>query len=123
MALEASDLSPTAIDKQPVANEHTIPTLKLTDENPDRRFVLIEGAASSYSPSATMQVPVCPPTAAKKLPTTNLQRGDLASLYDHFTPLLAVAKYPYKFCNKQHSQDIASAFFDEGKFWLREWDL
>jgi hypothetical protein len=77
---------------------------------------------SAYSLSAT-QTPTAPSKVSPALPTTNLNRGDLATVYHLFTPIQALAKYPYKFCDKNHSQDIASAFFDGGKFWKREWDL
>jgi hypothetical protein len=90
--------------------------------NLDRRLVLIEGAASAYNVGA-MQTPKGLPKASPALPATNLNRGDLAAVHHQFTPIQALAKYPYKFCDKNHSQDIASAFFDEGKFWKREWDL
>jgi hypothetical protein len=71
---------------------------------------------------STAQAPA-PRTDAAWLPVSDLQRGDLASPRHHFTPIQALAKYPYKYCNKIHMQDIASAFFDQGKFWQREWDL
>lgn len=58
-----------------------------------------------------------------KLPVTDLQRGDLASPRYHFTPIQALAKYPYKFCGRDLLQQVASAFFDQGKFWKREWEL
>ncbi|KAF7678880.1 hypothetical protein GT037_002628 [Alternaria burnsii] len=97
-------------------------------ENTERRFVWIKDAYSSFNPNldsmrpATSQAPA-PRTDAAGLPVSDLQRGDLASPRHHFTPIQALAKYPYKYCNKIHMQDIASAFFDQGKFWQREWDL
>ena len=97
-------------------------------ENTERRFVWIKDAYSSFNPNldpmrpSTAQAPA-PRTDAAGLPVSDLQRGDLASPRHHFTPIQALAKYPYKYCNKIHMQDIASAFFDQGKFWHREWDL
>jgi hypothetical protein len=88
----------------------------------DRRFVLVKGAGSSYN-TGTMRSSAAPPKQTSKLSATNLQRGDLAAPHHHFTPIQALAKYPYRFCDKSLSQDIASAFFDGGKFWDREWDL
>ena len=40
-----------------------------------------------------------------------------------FCLILPIAKYPYKYVPKAHSQAVASAFFDNGQFWSREWDL
>ena len=40
-----------------------------------------------------------------------------------FCPILPIAKYPYKYVPKAHSQAVASAFFDNGQFWQRDWDL
>lgn len=93
--------------------------------NTDRRYVWLENAESSYNPSSMTQYPTTI-TLSKRavvLPSVNLHRGDLAPATQHFTPIQALARYPYKWCNRLHSQDIASAFFDEGKFWTREWDL
>ncbi|KAH7411613.1 hypothetical protein DE146DRAFT_602960 [Phaeosphaeria sp. MPI-PUGE-AT-0046c] len=90
--------------------------------NTERRFVLVEGAVSSYN-IGNKRSSTAPPVPSSPLPTIDLSRGDLAPARHHFTPILALAKYPYKFCNPSHSQDIASAFFDAGKFWKREWDL
>lgn len=40
-----------------------------------------------------------------------------------FCPALAVSRFPYKFMQDDLSQDVASEFFDGGKFWKRPWDL
>ena len=49
--------------------------------------------------------------------------GEPAPLGLNFCPLLAVAKFPYKFVPKKLLQPIATAFFDEGKVWTRGWDV
>ncbi|KAI9721880.1 MAG: hypothetical protein M1828_004975 [Chrysothrix sp. TS-e1954] len=49
--------------------------------------------------------------------------GKLASPNEAFCPIFAVSKYPYKFVEKSLSQPIATAAFDDGKFWRREWDV
>lgn len=90
--------------------------------NSERRFVLVEGVESTYN-MGTKKPSTDRTVSSAALPASGLSRGDLAAARDHFTPVLALAKYPYKFCNKSHSQDIASAFFDAGKFWNRTWDL
>lgn len=46
-----------------------------------------------------------------------------APLGMNFCPLIAITKFPYKFVNKQYMQQIASAFFDEGKIWNRDWEV
>lgn len=88
-------------------------------ENLERRFVWVTGAISSYNLGDSPQLPA----SSLSLPPSSLQKGQLAQATQSFTPILALSKFPYKFCNQSNSQDIASAFFDRGKFWAREWDL
>ncbi|KAH7073775.1 hypothetical protein BKA63DRAFT_534163 [Paraphoma chrysanthemicola] len=93
-------------------------------QNTERRFVVVKGAASAYNPGAMRTPTASLPKAPSQLPATDLQRGDLVATHHHFTPIKALAKYPYSFCDyKARMQDIASAFFDQKKFWNREWDL
>jgi hypothetical protein len=99
-----------------------LPT-KAEPANADRRFVLVKGAVSSYNTGTMRSTFSAPPKATSQLPATDLNQGDLAAARHHFVPIQALAKYPYKYCDTAHSQDIASAFFDDGKFWKREWDL
>jgi hypothetical protein len=119
--------------KQSTANEtETDPSIKElhASNSIERRFFWVRDTASSFSPNLdsmristdSMHISTAPPSAAE-LPVTDLQRGDLASAKHHYTPIHALAKYPYKYCNKSLMQDIAYAFFDQGKFWNREWDL
>ncbi|KAF2826313.1 hypothetical protein CC86DRAFT_27947 [Ophiobolus disseminans] len=84
--------------------------------NPDRRFVWVEGAVSSWN-LGNME------KSTSTLPASGLHRGDLAPAHYPFTPILPLSKYPYKFCNPAQSQDITEAAFDKGQFWRREWDL
>lgn len=93
--------------------------------NTDRRFVWLNDAHSSYNPAPMPNrvVSTQPPHAPAPLPATNLHRGDLGSATHHYSPIVALSKYPYKWCNKNLSQPIASTFFDQAKFWAREWDL
>jgi hypothetical protein len=100
-------------------------TATLTAEKPDHRFTWMKDTSSSLNPSLDslrISDPLPPPNAPEP-PITHLQRGDLASAHHHFTPIQALAKYPYTYCSKSHMQDVASAFFDQGKFWMRIWDL
>jgi len=123
IALEVID----APSKQPEAIVQTPPeSVPITSAaNTDRRFVLLKDAESSYNPKS-MPKPAATDTTPKPaapLPSKNLHRGDLGSATQHYSPVLALSRYPYRWCDKTHSQDIASAFFDQGKFWAREWDL
>lgn len=90
-------------------------------ENTERRFVWVQGKESSYNLGSNPLLSALP---TLPLPPSNLQRAQLAP--DHikyFAPIVALSKYPYKWCSRQLMQDIASGFFDQGKFWEREWDL
>ncbi|EFQ87279.1 hypothetical protein PTT_17296 [Pyrenophora teres f. teres 0-1] len=122
-------LEPTASHvphSKPTAPNKADLTIKAPVENTDHRFVWVKDAESSFNPnldSMRLTTAPYPPSGATKLPAIDLQRGDLASARNHYTPIQALAKYPYKYCEKTHMQGIASAFFDQGKFWEREWDL
>ena len=119
------------VNKQTAADVVQPPTKPLTKKpstellNTDRRYVWLKDAESSYNPSAITKTALTasPPKSTAKLPSSKLNRGDLAPATQHYAPIVALAKYPYKWCDRTHSQDIASAFFDQGKFWAREWDL
>ncbi|KAI5291109.1 hypothetical protein KEM54_006295 [Ascosphaera aggregata] len=52
----------------------------------------------------------------KEMIQQDLEFGD-------FCPLLAVAKFPYKYVHDRTADRIAKAHFDQGKFWSRTWDL
>jgi hypothetical protein len=120
--LEAPTQPPVASSKQAVSESPIKPAPVPTENSIDRRFVWLKDVPSSYNVAA-VRPPNAPLKASANLPATDLQRGDLVSARHHFTPIQALSKYPYKFCNKSHMQQIASAFFDNGKFWKREWDL
>ncbi|KAF1970212.1 hypothetical protein BU23DRAFT_474851 [Bimuria novae-zelandiae CBS 107.79] len=90
-------------------------------ENPERRFVWRKGAESSYNLGSKPQLSALP---THPLPPAVMQLSEQAAPHEkYFTPIMALAKYPYKYCDQSSKQAIASAFFDEGKFWAREWDL
>lgn len=114
---------PTATN---LAQRQTKPvSVKPTTEEPNTgcRYVWLKDAKSSHIPASNTKSITPSPKPTARLPATKLNRGDLAPPAQHYTPILALAKYPYKWCDKADSQDIASAFFDRGKFWAREWDL
>jgi hypothetical protein len=95
------------------------------DESADRRFVWVKDAESSFNPNLDlMRLSTAPPHSAE-IPVNDLQRGDLASARHGYSPIHAIAKYPYKYCksDKKLMQAIASAFFDDKKVFKREWDL
>lgn len=109
-----------------VAQRQTIPiTVKPTTEEPDTdcQYIWLKDAKSSHNPASITSIITPSPKPTARLPAHKLKHGDLAPAAQYYTPILALAKYPYKWCDKADSQDIASAFFDRGKFWAREWDL
>ncbi|KAI4944280.1 hypothetical protein J4E91_008837 [Alternaria rosae] len=128
VSLENTPPNPPASKQIPASNVDTRIKTPPDVENTERRFVWVKDADSSFNPNldsmrlSTATAPA-PRTDAAGLPVTDLQRGDLVSPRHHFTAIQALSKYPYKYCDKSHMQDIASAFFDQGKFWQREWDL
>lgn len=123
VALEEPQPPPASDSKQTaVKTPKTAPACTESSPNNERRFVLVEGAVSTYN-MGTKQTSTALPAPSAPLSSVDLVRGDLAAARHHFTPIVALSKYPYKFCDKSHFQDIASAFFDAGKFWNRHWDL
>ncbi|KAF2268931.1 hypothetical protein CC78DRAFT_575474 [Lojkania enalia] len=106
-------LEPTRQD--PDTNTPIVPT-----KNTEKRIVWLQGVASSHDSGAS---PKPANFSTTKLPPAKLCKGGLALARDCFTPIYALSKYPYRFCDKKYMQDIATNFFDAGKFWEREWDL
>lgn len=51
------------------------------------------------------------------------RKGEPAPIGTSFCPFLAIAKFPYKYVDSSFRQPIATAFFDEGKIYNRQWDL
>ncbi|KZF24156.1 hypothetical protein L228DRAFT_90810 [Xylona heveae TC161] len=49
--------------------------------------------------------------------------GQLALPEQVFCPIQAVAKYPYRYVNKEAEEAIARKFFAGGKFYERNWDV
>ena len=96
-----------------------------SQENMERRFVLQQGVESSYNLGSKPKLSALP-TAASKLPPSDLQRSQLApECEEYFTPIVTLRQYPWKFChvNDTLKQEIATQFFDLAKFWPRQWDL
>ncbi|KAL5390401.1 hypothetical protein DPSP01_001965 [Paraphaeosphaeria sporulosa] len=118
---EVSKRTPS-LDAMVVTEEELEPAHPTNGQTEDieRRFVLLQGIESSYNLGSTSQLSALP---AHPLPPAKLRRSDLAASPEKFIPIVGLSKYPYKFCSKDCMQVIASAFFDQGKFWAREWDL
>jgi hypothetical protein len=74
----------------------------------------VQALASTQSSSSTL-----PAMSVVKVKNC----GDLAPFGKGFCPIVSVSKFPYKFVPASVKQDVASQFFDDGKFWMREWDL
>jgi len=49
--------------------------------------------------------------------------GEPAPLGIDFSPFGAVSKFCYKFVAREFQQPLATAFFDAGKIFARDWDL
>ncbi|KAE8373168.1 hypothetical protein BDV26DRAFT_285355 [Aspergillus bertholletiae] len=55
-------------------------------------------------------------------PSISLESSDVP--YDGtFSPLVTISRYAYKYVKGPLSQELATQFFDGGKFWSRCWDL
>ncbi len=86
-------------------------------------------ASFTYKKTTNTTPETGPPTEVKSVKKTKKiseldgQVGQLSSLSTTFCPILAVAKFPYKYITKEHQERVAQAFFAGGKFWERTWDL
>lgn len=140
VSLDPSSKSPLVSPDSRQLEPDPVPAQPLpTAANTDRQFVWMQGQQSSYN---VVPNPKLSPVSTVKLSPPVLSRGDLVSVSAQFTPILALAKYPYSFVNRNLMQGIASAFFDQSKcividfvfvsqkltlrldkFWTREWDL
>lgn len=105
---EASRARPES--KQPVPDPAR-PLLTASEENQERQFVWLQGQQSSYNLGSNPKLSTLPTI---KLPPPTLRKGDLAPARAQFTPIGALAKYPYSFANRNLSQDLATHFWDQG---------
>lgn len=64
-----------------------------------------------------------PPKLPAPAPAGDSQYEHVFPLNGQFSPLLAIAKYPYRHIKGSLSQEVSSRFFDAGKFWNRSWDV
>ncbi|PWY92349.1 hypothetical protein BO70DRAFT_391765 [Aspergillus heteromorphus CBS 117.55] len=101
--------APIPIPDQTIVNPTTI-----TKETPPP-------VAPEKTPRMTEPVPA-PLPAPMSAPLATAERPAPPS-DGHFTPLLVIAKYPYRQIKGELSQQVASRFFDAGKFWNRPWDI
>ncbi|KAI9839010.1 MAG: hypothetical protein M1837_002297 [Sclerophora amabilis] len=106
------------------------------NETGSRNMETQEGVKTSASLASNQSIPLsrdaCTPTvfsgetAEERMADTFSpfrQRGQLTSPGQSFCPILAVAKYPYRHINKEGQDEVAQAFFVEGRFWERDWDI
>lgn len=63
------------------------------------------------------------PTNANATFELDPRYGEPAPLGISFCPWSPVARFCYKFVDREWQQTLASAFFDANKIWDREWDL
>lgn len=54
---------------------------------------------------------------------SKLKLSEGATKLGTFCPISSVAKFPYKYIDKDHSEAVADAFFNAGKFWDRTFDV
>lgn len=55
--------------------------------------------------------------------TLDPHKGEPSSRGMSFCSFLAFSKFPYKYVEQQFLQQIATAFFDQNKFFGRDWDV
>lgn len=80
--------------------------------------------------NAPLQESFNPPTIAELAavigndqPHEQPPRGTMVATGETFCPIMAISKLPYKFVRKDLMQPVASAFFDQQKFWRYFWEV
>ncbi|BCR93597.1 uncharacterized protein AKAW2_10643S [Aspergillus luchuensis] len=94
------------------------PQAELT-ENPENR----PSATTTQQTSQPTQIVSLELPSPPELPTPVPADEHEFPTNGQFSPLLAIAKYPYRHLKGSLSQDVSSRFFDAGKFWNRSWDI
>ncbi|GAB7339866.1 hypothetical protein MBLNU457_6399t1 [Dothideomycetes sp. NU457] len=103
------------------------PTVSSADwETQERERLAREVKALSQKRSSSPKMKPKPLDPSSDSLQTDKRLGEVSPLALRFCPILALAKFPYRYLPKSawnSQQLIASKFFDEGKFWQRDWNL
>lgn len=131
-------VAPPASKKKPIRNHYDLEHIHSSDFDDENRIFYVDG--EPYHRSGLLghstskqndQRPPSPPAPAEILRMTGADHGrqipplgTAASAGESFCPIAALSKLPYKSIrNKDLGQRIASAFFDQSKFWSYTWDI
>ena len=99
-------------EERPPAQTETPSTARLLRKEP---------AAAHFPPQF---IPPTVNTAEAEIDLTwDDHLSEPAPLGINFSPFGAVSKFCYKFVSKEFQQPLATAFFDAGKIFARDWDL
>jgi hypothetical protein len=131
---ELEMLAITDDDNQAQAREFSRPhDLKASTSDPEPAPPLLshQGLSTIAAPHPdsesarknTVSVDKIPERPVARSSQSTLGCGDLASPDQAYSPVLAISKFPYHFVEKRDSQNVASAIFDNNKFWELGWDL
>jgi hypothetical protein len=93
-SLESNQLESTSVTAQAFPTAH--------EANNDRQFGWMQGQQSSYNMKFDPKLSALPTV---KLPPCTHSLGDLVSVSEQFTPIGALAKYPYNFVNRSEYVD------------------
>jgi len=82
----------------------------------------LSGEESDYMPSIRDRVT---DHVTLKVPDDDIQYQPLPNSDTAFVPILRLAKFPYipHYIPKEHSENVAAKFFNQQKFWNRQWNL
>ena len=97
------------------------------DDEPAAASSQQHDTSSPYDPDWKPNMPTSSEFAAMTGNDVPIQRppvGTLVQAGESFIPLMTLSKFPYKHIkNREVGQQIASNFFDAGKFWQIHWDM
>ena len=53
----------------------------------------------------------------------NVDNLTLEEISTEYCPILAISRLPYTVMRASNAENVASLFFESGKFWQRPWDM
>ncbi|PYI10436.1 hypothetical protein BO78DRAFT_361077 [Aspergillus sclerotiicarbonarius CBS 121057] len=116
--------------RRPVSDSPDRPTAPETDHPKHTREESKPPVTPSQEAVHTVREPPLegPCSFPEMSPSLPADKADLESLpirpsNGQFSPLLAIARYPYRNIKGDLSKQVSGRFFDGGKFWNRSWDI
>lgn len=91
---------------------------------PKNKRPAVKGKDDSRDVNTSAPEKVKPSITEESKPGNEQQKDDaLTDLTDYYVNLIPFSRYPYKYVDQTHSEQVADKFFNANKFWNRRWDM